>query len=55
MIVIFRTTDNHINLTIGIGVFQNYYQNIMFPGYPASTIAWIPSFEVFFMLALVRR
>ncbi|OJI80936.1 hypothetical protein ASPTUDRAFT_32396 [Aspergillus tubingensis CBS 134.48] len=35
-----------------IGVFQNYYQNIMFPGYPASTIAWIPSFEVFFMLAL---
>ncbi|PYH73363.1 MFS general substrate transporter [Aspergillus vadensis CBS 113365] len=35
-----------------IGVFQNYYQNVMFPGYPASTIAWIPSFEVFFMLAL---
>ncbi|TPR04004.1 hypothetical protein CAN33_002965 [Aspergillus niger] len=35
-----------------IGVFQNYYQNVMFPGYSASTIAWISSLEVFLMLAL---
>ncbi|KAL3263849.1 hypothetical protein ABHI18_001392 [Aspergillus niger] len=35
-----------------IGVFQNYYQNVMFPEYSASTIAWISSLEVFLMLAL---
>ncbi|RAL12851.1 MCT family MFS transporter [Aspergillus homomorphus CBS 101889] len=32
-----------------IGTFQAYYETTLLPQYSASTIAWIPSLEVFFM------
>ena len=32
-----------------IGVFQDYYQSVLLKQYSASTIAWIPSLQVFFM------
>ncbi|PYH49795.1 MCT family MFS transporter [Aspergillus saccharolyticus JOP 1030-1] len=32
-----------------IGTFQTYYETTLLPQYPPSTIAWIPSLEVFFM------
>ncbi|PWY87145.1 MFS general substrate transporter [Aspergillus sclerotioniger CBS 115572] len=35
-----------------VGVFQDYYQTVLFPQYSASTISWIPSLEVFLMLGL---
>ncbi|KAL1310958.1 hypothetical protein AAFC00_001179 [Neodothiora populina] len=35
-----------------IGVFQEYYQTHQLRSYTSSTIAWIPSCEVFFMFAL---
>lgn len=33
-----------------IGVFQEYYQGTLLHGYSASTVAWIPSLQVFFMM-----
>ncbi|PYI03423.1 MFS general substrate transporter [Aspergillus sclerotiicarbonarius CBS 121057] len=35
-----------------VGVFQDYYQTVMFPHDSASKISWIPSLEVFLMLGL---
>ncbi|KAJ5425657.1 Major facilitator superfamily domain general substrate transporter [Penicillium sp. CMV-2018d] len=35
-----------------VGVFQNYYQSILLSQYSASTIAWIPSLQIFFMYAM---
>ncbi|KAL7940152.1 major facilitator superfamily domain-containing protein [Trichoderma barbatum] len=35
-----------------IGTFQNYYEDTLLEQYSASTIAWIPSLQVFFMMAL---
>ncbi|OOF96428.1 hypothetical protein ASPCADRAFT_4472 [Aspergillus carbonarius ITEM 5010] len=32
-----------------IGIFQTYYGSTLLKGYSTSTIAWIPSLEVFFM------
>ncbi|GKZ36277.1 hypothetical protein AbraIFM66950_007278, partial [Aspergillus brasiliensis] len=32
-----------------IGTFQTYYETTLLSGYSTSTIAWIPSLEVFFM------
>ncbi|PWY71133.1 monocarboxylate transporter [Aspergillus sclerotioniger CBS 115572] len=32
-----------------IGIFQTYYETTLLEGYSTSTIAWIPSLEVFFM------
>lgn len=43
----------HSNLWIGIGTFQEYYQNVLLPEYSPSTIAWIPSLQLFFMMAMV--
>jgi MFS family permease len=33
----------------GIGVFQEYYENDLLKGYSPSTIAWIPSLQIFFL------
>jgi hypothetical protein len=38
----------------GIGVFQEHYQTEMFSAYDPSTIAWIPSLQVFFLYGMVR-
>ncbi len=38
----------------GIGAFQNYYQEDLLKQYSPSTIAWIPSLQIFFMYAMVR-
>ncbi|RAL04114.1 MFS general substrate transporter [Aspergillus ibericus CBS 121593] len=35
-----------------VGVFQDYYQTVMFPHDSVSKISWIPSLEVFLMLGL---
>lgn len=37
-----------------VGVFQEYYQNDLLREYSASTVSWIPSLELFFMLGMVR-
>ncbi|KHO02099.1 Major facilitator superfamily domain, general substrate transporter [Metarhizium album ARSEF 1941] len=36
----------------GIGAFQEYYQDTLLSSYSASTIAWIPSLQIFFMSAM---
>ncbi|KAH6657801.1 major facilitator superfamily transporter [Truncatella angustata] len=35
-----------------VGVFQEYYQGDLLSNYSASTISWIPSLQIFFMMAL---
>ncbi|KAF7558189.1 hypothetical protein G7Z17_g122 [Cylindrodendrum hubeiense] len=35
-----------------VGVFQEYYQNNILKDYSASTISWIPSLQIFFMMAM---
>ncbi|KAK1999418.1 major facilitator superfamily transporter [Colletotrichum falcatum] len=35
-----------------VGAFQEYYQNDLLSNYSAGTISWIPSFQIFFMMAL---
>ncbi|GKT51115.1 MFS transporter asaE [Colletotrichum spaethianum] len=35
-----------------VGVFQEYYQTNLLSNYSASTISWIPSLQIFFMMAL---
>ncbi|KAF5707005.1 hypothetical protein LB506_009981 [Fusarium annulatum] len=35
-----------------VGVFQEYYQNDLLKGYSSSTIAWIPSLQIFFIMAM---
>ncbi|KAI9370021.1 major facilitator superfamily domain-containing protein [Aspergillus egyptiacus] len=35
-----------------VGVFQEYYQNDLLKGYSTSTISWIPSLEIFFMMGM---
>ena len=41
-------------MSTGIGTFQTYYETTLLNGYSTSTIAWIPSLEVFFMFFMVR-
>jgi MFS family permease len=36
----------------GVGAFQDYYQASLLKEYSASTISWIPSLQIFFMMAL---
>ncbi|CAM1503134.1 Fc.00g079100.m01.CDS01 [Cosmosporella sp. VM-42] len=36
-----------------VGLFQDYYQREMLKHYSSSTIAWIPSLQIFFMMASV--
>jgi hypothetical protein len=36
-----------------IGVFQEYYQNDLLKDYSSSTIAWIPSLQIFFLMGSV--
>lgn len=38
---------------LGVGVFQEYYQNDLLRGYSTSAVSWIPSLEIFFMMAMV--
>ncbi|KUL84253.1 hypothetical protein ZTR_06960 [Talaromyces verruculosus] len=35
-----------------VGTFQNYYEATLLNQYSASTIAWIPSLQIFFMFAM---
>ncbi|KAK2606292.1 hypothetical protein QQS21_003340 [Conoideocrella luteorostrata] len=35
-----------------VGVFQDYYQTKMLPNYSPSTISWIPSLQIFFMMGM---
>ncbi|KIW20635.1 hypothetical protein PV08_01211 [Exophiala spinifera] len=35
-----------------IGVFQEYYQNVLLSQYSPSTISWIPSLQIFFMMGM---
>ncbi|KIA75855.1 hypothetical protein HK57_00382 [Aspergillus ustus] len=35
-----------------VGIFQEYYQNDLLREYSTSTVSWIPSLELFFMLAM---
>jgi MFS family permease len=35
----------------GVGIFQDYYQHELLSSYSSSTIAWIPSLQIFFMFA----
>ncbi|KAM5527622.1 monocarboxylate [Fusarium oxysporum f. sp. phaseoli] len=35
-----------------VGVFQEYYQNESLSNYSSSTIAWIPSLQIFFMMGM---
>jgi hypothetical protein len=37
----------------GVGVFQEYYQNVLLKDYSPSTISWIPSLQIFFLMASV--
>lgn len=37
----------------GVGVFQEYYQNDLLRSYSTSAVSWIPSLEIFFMMAMV--
>ena len=37
----------------GVGIFQEYYQNTLLDNYSPSTISWIPSLQIFFMMAMV--
>lgn len=37
----------------GVGIFQDYYQTHNLRQYSSSEIAWIPSLQIFFMLACV--
>jgi hypothetical protein len=38
----------------GIGVFQEYYQRDLLSDYSESTVSWIPSLQIFFILGMVR-
>lgn len=42
-------------LDTGVGTFQSYYETDLLREYSASTIAWIPSLQIFFMFAMVRH
>ncbi|KAG7402911.1 MFS transporter asaE [Fusarium oxysporum f. sp. rapae] len=35
-----------------VGAFQEYYENELLPNYSSSTISWIPSLQIFFMMAM---
>ncbi|KAL2864813.1 MCT family MFS transporter [Aspergillus lucknowensis] len=35
-----------------VGVFQEYYQNELLTSYSTSAVSWIPSLEIFFMMAM---
>ncbi|KAA8651222.1 hypothetical protein EYZ11_005182 [Aspergillus tanneri] len=35
-----------------VGIFQSYYESHMLSQYSSSTIAWIPSLQIFFMFAM---
>ncbi|CAM1510757.1 Fc.00g082700.m01.CDS01 [Cosmosporella sp. VM-42] len=35
-----------------VGVFQEYYQNELLTDYSASSISWIPSLQIFFMMGM---
>lgn len=43
---------SNVCLTVGIGTFQSYYETDLLKEYSASTIAWIPSMQIFFIYAM---
>lgn len=45
--------DLSSNSVPGVGVFQEYYENQLLRGYSSSTISWIPSLQIFFIMGLV--
>lgn len=44
---------HNTNQSSGVGTFQNYYESDLLKQYSSSTIAWIPSLQIFFMFAMV--
>jgi hypothetical protein len=40
-------------LYAGVGAFQEYYQSGPLRDYSGSTVSWIPSLQIFFMMAMV--
>jgi MFS family permease len=44
-----KIPDCHI---IGVGAFQEYYQNDLLKQFSSSTIAWIPSLQIFFIMGM---
>lgn len=50
-----KKASTYICDNTGIGTFQNYYETDLLKQYSASTIAWIPSLQIFFMYAMVRE
>lgn len=41
------------SISLGIGIFQNYYQDNQLKSYSSSTISWIPSTESFMLFFFV--
>ncbi|KAM3508001.1 hypothetical protein MY11210_006923 [Beauveria gryllotalpidicola] len=39
-------------VVLGIGAFQEFYQNGLLPSYSPGAIAWIPSLQIFFMSSM---
>lgn len=40
-------------MNVGVGVFQEYYEDTLLSDYSAGTISWIPSLQIFFMMGMV--
>jgi hypothetical protein len=40
-------------MNVGVGVFQEYYEDKLLSDYSAGTISWIPSLQIFFMMGMV--
>lgn len=38
---------------LAVGAFQEYYQQDLLSNYSASTVSWIPSLQIFFIMGLV--
>lgn len=47
------TLQRLTKILVGIGIFQNYYQNNQLKSYSSSTISWIPSTESFMLFFFV--
>ncbi|KAG4444017.1 hypothetical protein IFR05_000477 [Cadophora sp. M221] len=49
-----RTDSEKLRATDNVGVFQEIYQSDYLRTYSVSTISWIPSLQIFFMLATLQ-
>lgn len=52
--IFFRSPTDCSVTNKGIGVFQAYYETHQLKNYSSSTISWITSLEIFFMLFMAR-